>query len=128
MRSFEFSDGTRFDFAGIKARNVQRSSKTLSDSNERARKGFSPTFSMDRDFGGVVKFRLDWIFAKPPGDSGNGVMQSAFYPEMPQTMQALNRALPDRLSDHAPISAVIVTENNSEKNTQTAVGRHVPRQ
>ena len=128
VRSFEFKDGTRFDFAGIKARNVQRSSKTLSDSNERARKGFSPTFSMDRDFGGVVKFRLDWIFVKPPGDSGNGVMQSAFYPEMPQTMQALNRALPDRLSDHAPISAVIVTETNSEKNTQTAVGRHVPRQ
>lgn len=109
MRSFHFDDGTRFDFAGIKTRNLQNSNKTLSDSNERAGKGFAPTFSMNRDFGGIIKFRLDWLFVKPPAGSNDPTALQNFYPEMPQTLQALNGATPDRLSDHAPVSALVKT-------------------
>ena len=126
LRSFRFDDGTRFDFAGNKARNLQKSSKTLSDSNERAAKGFAPTFSMDRDFGGVIKFRLDWIFVKPPKDADAGIPGSAFYPEMPQTLQALNRSLPERLSDHAPISTIIVTAPSPQPERYTATKSDSP--
>ncbi len=115
IRSFHFEDGARFDFAGVKTRNLQKSGKTLSDSNERAGKGFVPTFSMNRDFGGIIKFRLDWLFVKPPGALNDPAAMKAFYPEMPQTLQALNSALAERLSDHAPISALISTKTVESK-------------
>lgn len=120
VRSFQFDDGFRFDFAGVKKRNLQKSGKTLSDSNERAGKGFVPTFSMNRDFGGIIKFRLDWIFVKPPGESTDPAAQETFFPEMPQTLQALNDALPERLSDHAPISAVLKTGKLSLEDVREA--------
>ena len=106
LRSFHFDDGASFDFAGNKTRNLQKSSRTLSDSNERAGKGFVPTFSMSRDFGGIIRFRLDWLFFKPAPSTTAGAQQ-AFYPEMPQTLEALNRAIPGRLSDHAPITTLV---------------------
>ena len=89
----------------MKSRNAQRSGKTLSDSNERATKGFAPTFAMPRDFGGVIRYRLDWIFVKSPQTAKSA--KPAFYPEMPMTMNVLNHALTERLSDHAPISVEI---------------------
>ena len=39
---------------------------TLANSNQRARKGFEPTFTLKRDFGGLVgNYKLDWILVKP---------------------------------------------------------------
>ena len=65
VRKFRFADDGSFDFRGLASRNLQKSNKTLSDSNERARKGFAPTFAMQRDYGGILRYRLDWIFVKP---------------------------------------------------------------
>ncbi len=104
VRKYRFADGEHFDFRGLASRNLQKSGKTLSDSNERARKGFTPTFSMNRDFGGVIKYRLDWIFVKPPQRSGTTQARLPFQPRMPLTMNDLNSAVPEKLSDHAPIT------------------------
>lgn len=104
LRKYRFQDGGRFDFSGDASRNLQDSKKTLSDSNERARKGFVPTFGMKRTFGGVIRYRLDWIVVKP-GGSG----ETAMRPETPMTLTRLNGALPEELSDHAPISVELMT-------------------
>ena len=66
IREFHFTDDSGFDFRGLASRNLQRSTKTLSDSNERATKGFAPTFAMQRDYGGILRYRLDWIFVSRP--------------------------------------------------------------
>lgn len=108
VRNFKFADGGRFDFRGVKRSNLQKSGKTLSDSNERANKGFVPTFSMERNFGGVFRYRLDWIFVKPPKEAAKK-SRMGFQPEMPVTMNVLNTALAEELSDHAPISVEIPT-------------------
>jgi endonuclease/exonuclease/phosphatase family metal-dependent hydrolase len=101
VKKFHFADDGSFDFQGAPQRNQQSQGGTLSDSNERASKGFVPTFSMQRSMGGVFQYRLDWIFVKPEG-SGTGPLP--FEPEFPTTMKELNEALPERLSDHAPIT------------------------
>jgi endonuclease/exonuclease/phosphatase family metal-dependent hydrolase len=101
VKKFQFGDGGSFDFAGSPQRNQQKLGGTLSDSNERASKGFVPTFSMQRSMGGVFQYRLDWIFVKP---EGSGAGRLPFQPEFPTTMKELNQALPERLSDHAPIT------------------------
>jgi len=102
IKKFRFNDGGRFDWRGVKPRNLQRSSKSLSDSNERATKGFVPTFALNRDFGSFLRYRLDWIFAKPAGTAAPHGNQT-FYPQMPITMNVLNTAEKEPLSDHAPI-------------------------
>jgi hypothetical protein len=104
IRKFHFTDDSGFDFRGLASRNLQRSTKTLSDSNERATKGFAPTFAMQRDYGGILRYRLDWIFVKPSQRCDDPGRFRPFEPEMPRTLEDLNRALPERLSDHAPIT------------------------
>ncbi len=101
LRKYQFADDGTFDFRGLASRNRQKSTRTLSDSNQRARKGFVPTFRMKRDFGGVNQYRLDWLFVKPSQGSARSL---TFQPEMPQTLGDLNNALPEKLSDHAPIT------------------------
>ncbi len=116
LRNYRFADGAGFDFSGDAKRNRQKSSKTLSDSNERGGKGFVPTFSMQRDFGGIIRYRLDWIFVKPPVDPDNGSSEArgaaktksvALLPENPQTFAEMNNAPAEALSDHAPITVTI---------------------
>ena len=121
VKKFQFSDGGSFDFAGSTQRNSQRSSATLSDSNQRASKGFVPTFAMQRTYGGLIQYRLDWIFVKP---AGSGAGPHPFQPYFPTTMKELNSALPDPLSDHAPITAdlpfdVSAASNHPKKNLDT---------
>jgi endonuclease/exonuclease/phosphatase family metal-dependent hydrolase len=105
LRKAEFSDGTRFDFNGEKQLTVNGTSGTLANSNQRAAKGFTYTFSLPRDFKGAVgRYRLDWFFIKPPAGSPATKKSRFLYPEFPRTMQTLNRSLEPRLSDHAPIT------------------------
>src|ERR1022692_1395774 len=83
-----------------------RRSGTLANSNQRARKGFEPTFTLKRDFGGLVgRYKLDWFLVKPfiPRPRGDG-MSYRFAPHFPMTMRDLNSAVPDGISDHAPIT------------------------
>ena len=98
LREFTFEDGSSFDFRGESRKTVNGTRGTLADSNQRARKGFTYTFSLPRDYGGVVgRYRLDWFFVKPAGEV-------YFAPEFPRTMQSLNQAPRERISDHAPIT------------------------
>jgi hypothetical protein len=106
VESFRFADNRAFDFRGDPERNLYQRSGTLANSNQRAAKGFEPTFTLKRDFGGLVgRYKLDWIFVKPfiARPRGDG-MSYEFAPQFPSTMRDLNNAVPDGVSDHAPIS------------------------
>jgi endonuclease/exonuclease/phosphatase family metal-dependent hydrolase len=106
LRKFRFTDGSAFDFRGEPERTLNQRGRTLSDSNERARKGFVPTYAFARDYAGLVgRFKLDWILVKPCfADPLQGRREQVFLPYFPQTMRELNESVVDRISDHAPIT------------------------
>ncbi|MGD0298719.1 MAG: endonuclease/exonuclease/phosphatase family protein [Bryobacteraceae bacterium] len=106
VEKFRFVDQYAFDFRGETEHNLHGKGGTLANSNQRARKGFEPTFTLKRDFGGLVgRYKLDWFFVKPyiPRPRGDG-MSYYFAPHFPMTMRDLNNAVPDGVSDHAPIT------------------------
>ena len=105
VRNFRFTDGGAFDFSGIAARATGGRQRTLADSNERAFKGFVPTYAFARNYGGVAgNFKLDWFFVKPAtGRQGSRSDTNFFAPEFGVTMRELNNAVPDRISDHPPL-------------------------
>jgi hypothetical protein len=106
LETFRFQEGRAFDFRGVAWRTTQRRQGTLADSNERAFKGFIPTYSFARDYGGVAGgFKLDWLFVKPFITKPRKKWQSyLFAPEFAVTMRELNGAVPDRISDHPPLA------------------------
>jgi endonuclease/exonuclease/phosphatase family metal-dependent hydrolase len=106
VEKFRFADERSFDFRGEPERTLNGRSRTLADSNERAAKGFVPTYAFARDYGGLVgRFKLDWIFVKPfvqdPREKGQSYL---FAPHFPVTMRELNESVPDRISDHPPLT------------------------
>ncbi len=106
VEQFRFVDQMAIDFRGETERNLHEKEGTLANSNQRAQKGFVPTFTVKRDFGGLVgRYKLDWFFVKPfiPRARGQG-MSYEFAPHFPLTMRELNNAVPDGVSDHAPIT------------------------
>ncbi len=106
VEQFRFVDRKAFDFRGETEHNLHDKGGTLANSNQRTRKGFEPTFTLKRDFGGLVgSYKLDWILVKPliPRPRGEG-MSYEFAPHFPVTMRDLNNAVPDGISDHAPIT------------------------
>ncbi len=107
IENFRFDDGRTFDFRGSRRRTDPSRARTLADSNARAWKGFVPTYSFARDYGGVVgRFKLDWILVKPYTTNPRAAGQPLkFAPTFPATMQELNFAPEDRISDHPPITA-----------------------
>lgn len=102
---FRFDDGSAFDFRGDLERNLHGREKTLANSNQRASKGFVPTFALKRDFGGLVgRYKLDWFFISPSIPRARGVnMSYRLAPHFPLTMRDLNNVIPEGISDHAPI-------------------------
>ena len=102
LEEFRFADGGSFDFRGEGKKSANGRGGKLANSNERALKGFTPTFEFKRDFKGVSgQVRLDWLFVKqPPHDPADPLR---FAPQRGRTLQ-LNRALPGRISDHHPIT------------------------
>jgi endonuclease/exonuclease/phosphatase family metal-dependent hydrolase len=105
LRNFLFSDGTRFDFRGDPDRSTGGRGGTLSNSNERAVKGFTATYSFNRDFGGIFgRMRLDWVLVKPPPSyNRKTVRRHHFEPYYGRTLSGLNDLLPSQISDHHPI-------------------------
>jgi hypothetical protein len=106
VERFRFDDQRAFDFRGETERNLHQKERTLANSNQRAAKGFEPTFIMKRDFGGLIgRFKLDWFLVKPfiPKPRGEN-MSYEFAPHFPLTMRDLNNAVQDGISDHAPIT------------------------
>jgi endonuclease/exonuclease/phosphatase family metal-dependent hydrolase len=103
LKNFRFADGHAFDFRGTKQYAIGGSQDTLSDSNERASKGFVSTSELTGRF--TVTFKLDWIFVKPSAldDPDDREATYTFAPRFGRTLKALNYSLKDRISDHSPI-------------------------
>jgi len=113
VEQFRFADRNAFDFRGETERNQHQKGGTLANSNQRALKGFEPTFTLKRDFGGLVgRYKLDWFLVKPfiPRPRGEG-MSYEFAPHFPLTMRDLNNSVPDGVSDHAPITVDLPLSN-----------------
>ncbi|HET6977453.1 MAG TPA: endonuclease/exonuclease/phosphatase family protein [Pyrinomonadaceae bacterium] len=104
LKEFRFTDGGAFDFRGAKAFSTGGSEDTLSDSNERASKGFVATFSLEGKID--LEFKLDWFFVKPIGltDPDDRNQPFNFAPAFGRTLKALNESIKDRISDHNPIT------------------------
>lgn len=105
LKDFRFADGNAFDFRGERARSVGAKADTLANSNQRGDKGFITTYEVERTVAFVGKYKLDWIFVRPPAltrhdDEGQ---PHRFAPHFGRTLKSLNEAVPERVSDHAPI-------------------------
>lgn len=103
LKDFRFADGGAFDFRGSKEYSVGASGETLSDSNERANKGFVSTMEMNGKVS--IALKLDWIFVKPVGltDPNDREQPYNFAPRFGRTLKTLNYALKERISDHNPM-------------------------
>ena len=109
LNDFHFEDGHTFDFRGEVGRSAESRGGTLSDSNQRATKGFRYTFALARTYGGLVgEYKLDWIFVKgyatDPSKPGGSYK---FAPHFARTLQEVNNAPDHSLSDHFPITVDI---------------------
>lgn len=106
LKDFRFADGFAFDFRGERERSVGRKSDTLANSNQRGDKGFITTYEVERTVAFVGKFKLDWIFVRPPAltDDNDDDQPHIFAPHFGRTLKSLNDALPDRISDHSPVT------------------------
>jgi hypothetical protein len=102
---FLFEDGHVFDFRGEDARSADGRGGTLSDSNERAGKGFRYTFALAKTYGGLVgEYKLDWFFVQGLGtDTRKPGGKYQFAPHFARTLAELNNAPEDSLSDHFPM-------------------------
>jgi endonuclease/exonuclease/phosphatase family metal-dependent hydrolase len=109
LDDFHFEDGHTFDFRGEDARSAQDRGGTLSDSNQRATKGFRYTFALARTYGGLVgQYKLDWFFVKGYAtDSDKPGGSYKFAPHFAYTLQEVTEAPDDPLSDHFPITVDI---------------------
>lgn len=107
LKEFRFADGGAFDYRGEEARSTGGKSDTLSNSNERADKGFVATNTVEGVGGISVGSKLDWIFVKPPAltDPDDEKQPHRFAPHFGRTLAELNNALADGISDHHPITA-----------------------
>ncbi|HUS11361.1 MAG TPA: endonuclease/exonuclease/phosphatase family protein [Pyrinomonadaceae bacterium] len=105
LKSFRFSDGGAFDFRGERERSIGSGNSPLANSNQRGGKGFITTFEVERTLGFIGKFKLDWIFVKPPAlISPYGADQPyVFAPHFGRTLKELNDSIEDRISDHDPL-------------------------
>lgn len=103
---FRFDDNHTFDFRGENPRSAEARGGTLSDSNQRATKGFRYTYALARTYGGLVgEYKLDWFFVKGYAtDSRKPGGSYKFAPHFGWTLQELNTAPDVSLSDHAPIT------------------------
>ena len=106
IEHFRFDDGHTFDFRGGRNLTAPPRGSTLANSNARQWKGFVPTYAFARDYGGVVgRFKLDWVMVKDfATNPRTGDRPLKFAPTFPITMQELNDAPHDRISDHPPIT------------------------
>jgi hypothetical protein len=106
VETFRFSDEGAFDFRGDPEHSFNGKRRKLANSNERAGKGFVPTYAFARDYRGFVgRFKLDWFFVKPFLEDPRQKNRSyLFAPHFAQTMRELNQSVEDRISDHPPMT------------------------
>jgi len=106
IEDFRFRDGRAFDFRGDKSKTVDSMDKKLANSNERAAVGFKPTYQFERSLQSTIgEFKLDWFFVKAYLTDPKAEDQSyKFAPHFPRTLDDVNSAIEDRISDHHPIT------------------------
>jgi endonuclease/exonuclease/phosphatase family metal-dependent hydrolase len=106
LQKFRSADGSSFDFRGDKECSFNERKGTLANSNERSEKGFVPTSELGKSFGLVGQYKLDWMFILPPNldkpKDKNGT--DVLAPHYGRTLKALNHSIPQRISDHNPIT------------------------
>jgi endonuclease/exonuclease/phosphatase family metal-dependent hydrolase len=112
LDKFRFAGGYAFDFRGERARTSNGRAGNLADSNERGEKGFVPTNELGRAFGPNGKYKLDWIFVRPVGlTEPRDVRQPyRFAPHFGRTLKGLNQSIPERVSDHNPVTVDLPLE------------------
>lgn len=105
LKDFRSANGNAFDFRGERGRSAGNEEGPLANSNQRGDKGFITTYEVERTIAFVGKFKLDWIFVKPPvlAEPYDKEGPHRFAPHFGRTLKSLNDALPDRISDHSPI-------------------------
>jgi endonuclease/exonuclease/phosphatase family metal-dependent hydrolase len=105
LEEFRFSDGGAFDFRGDRKRSADGRKAVLSNSNQRGQKGFTATFELNRTIGPFGKFKLDWIFVKPPQltEPRDTTQRYRFSPHFGRTLNRLNSGGSCRISDHHPL-------------------------
>jgi hypothetical protein len=107
LEEFRFADGCRVDFRGDAGRSTYGKAGTLTNSNERAGKGFVPSYELNRSYGRLASYKLDWIFVRPAQltEPRDATQPYRFAPHFGRTLRALNHSIPGRISDHNPITA-----------------------
>jgi endonuclease/exonuclease/phosphatase family metal-dependent hydrolase len=112
LKDFRFADGAAFDFRGERGRSVGDKDDTLANSNQRGDKGFITTYEVERTVAFVGKYKLDWIFVRPPAltEHDDDGQPHLFAPHFGRTLKSLNDALTDRISDHSPITVDLPLE------------------
>lgn len=105
LKDFRFADGGAFDFRGERNRSVGGKDAPLANSNQRGDKGFITTYEVERTLAFVGKFKLDWIFVKPPAltEPYDKEGPHRFAPHFGRTLKSLNDAVTERVSDHSPM-------------------------
>lgn len=105
LKDFRFADGGAFDFRGERERSIGAKDGNLANSNQRGDKGFITTSEVERTIGFVGRFKLDWIFVKPPALTDPSAKDGPhkFAPHFGRTLRPLNNAIKDRISDHSPL-------------------------
>jgi hypothetical protein len=88
----------------------------LANSNERASRGFVPTFVTELIWGGVrvAKFKLDWIFVKTDSSAPD-----VFSPHRGRTLENLNNSLPEPLADHSPMTVDLPFRTRANSGAQS---------
>lgn len=106
LQKFRSADGRAFDFRGDKDESSNERDGTLANSNERSEKGFVSTNELGKSFGIVGQYKLDWMFILPPNlakpKDKNGT--DLFAPHYGRTLKVLNHSIPQRISDHNPMT------------------------
>lgn len=130
LKDFQFSDGHVLDLRGEDANAYQHRGGFMANSNQRALKGFVPTFSFERPLfkGFVGTYKLDWFLVKDylqastTDNEKQNITSYRFAPSYARTLREINKiASPDskktenRLSDHDPITIDLpLTEGTSQ--------------
>jgi hypothetical protein len=105
VRDHRFADGTAFDFRGNADRSINRSSRTLANSNEHRLWGHRTTFSVRRPIGPIGRYRLDWFFIRSGHlkDPTDDKASYRFAPHFGETLAEFNDSVKPKFSDHRPI-------------------------
>lgn len=106
LEKFRFTDGNNFDFRGDKEHSFNGHTGTLANSNERGKKGFVATNELGKAYGPIGRYKLDWIFVRPAGTARPDEIweEPPLTPYYGRTLPELNHSIPERISDHNPIT------------------------